>query len=171
MLSRQEFFARARRGKCSTEQLYSAYEAYTTCPALRDNGEFSCARCGNCCRRPWRVEASVYDVQRWIWENRLDIIGELEYSPKKGPPPWLTECEARSMEMMCSELIEYDESLVAVLAFALAAARDNALVVSKKTGECVYYNGSGCSIYSTRPEVCARFPEAGLFKGFAALLK
>jgi Fe-S-cluster containining protein len=171
MLTRQEFFARARKGKTSTEQLYSAYDAYSTCPKLGDDGEFRCSRCGECCRRPWRVEASVYDVQRWIWESRLDIIGKLEYIPKKGPPPGLTECEKRSLEMMCSELIEYDESLVAMLAFALASARDSALVVSKNNGECVFHHGSGCDIYSTRPDVCVKFPDTSLFEGFTTLLE
>ena len=170
MLSRQEFFSRARPGKCSTEQLYSAYEAYSTCPALGDPGEFRCTRCGNCCRRPWRVEVSVYDIQRWVRENRLDIVGELEYSPKKGPPPGLTECEARALEMMCSELIEYDESLAAMLAFSAAAARDGALVMAKKSGECIYHNGTGCLIYSSRPSVCTQFPDVGLFEGLSALL-
>jgi len=171
MLSRQEFFALARDGKCSTEQLYSAYDAYSICPAFRRADQFECTRCGSCCRRQWRVEASVYDVQRWISEKRLDIIRRLEYSPKKGPPQGLTPCEMRSMEMMCSWIVELDESLVAMLAFALAASREGALVLPKTGEGCVYHEGSGCSIYDTRPEVCAMFPDLRLFEGFAALLQ
>lgn len=170
MLSRQEFFARARKGEYSTEQLYSAYEAYAICPCFGGPGEFECNRCGNCCRKPWRVEASVYDVQRWISEKRLDIIGELEYFPKRGPPRGLTPCELRSLEMMCLELMELDESLIAMFAFALAASREGALILPKNDGGCIYHDGSGCSIYGTRPEVCAVFPDTRLFEGLAALI-
>jgi Fe-S-cluster containining protein len=168
MLSRQEFFALAR-GRLSTEELYSAYEAYSTCPALRNRGAFHCERCGACCRRPWRIEASVCDVQRWIVEKRLDIFENLKYAPKRGPPQGLTPREARSLETMCSGLLELDESLTATLAFALAASREGALVIAKDTGGCAYYDGSVCTIYETRPEVCARFPDARLFEGLAAL--
>jgi len=171
MLSRQEFFALAREGKCSTEQLYSAYEAYSICPAFRKADEFVCTRCGNCCRRQWRVEASIYDVQRWISEKRLDIIHVMEYSPKKGPPGGLTPCEMRSMEMMGSWILELDESQVAMLAFALAASREGALVLPKTNQECIYHGDDGCSIYSTRPEVCAMFPDMRLFEGLATLFK
>jgi len=170
MLSRQEFFALAR-GQFSTEELYSAYEAYSTCPAFRDRDAFHCERCGACCRRQWRIEASVYDVQRWISEKRLDILENLEYMPKRGPPQGPTPCEAKSLEMMCSGLLEFDENLTAMLAFALAASREGALVISKNTDGCIYYDGAGCAIYGTRPEVCARFPDAGLFEGLAALLQ
>jgi len=170
MLSRQEFFARARGGPYSTEELYSAYEAYAICPAFPSDGDFRCERCGGCCRRPWRIEPSVYDIQRWISEKRLDIIGSLEYMPRRGPPAGLTPCEARSLEMMCSGLFELDEKLTASLAFALGASREGALVVPKKEHGCIYYDGAGCTIYGTKPEVCARFPDARLFKGLAALL-
>ncbi len=167
MLSRQEFFALAR-GRLSTEELYSAYEAYVTCPALRNRGAFRCERCGACCRRPWRIEPSVCDVLRWISEKRLDILENLKYAPKRGPPQGLTPGEARSLEMMCSEL---DEGLVATLAFALAASREGALVIAKDAEGCAYHDGSGCAIYETRPEVCVRFPDARLFESLTALVQ
>lgn len=171
MLSRQEFFARARRGPYSTEDLYSAYEAYATCPAFPREGEFQCERCGSCCRRPWRVEVSVYDVQRWIVENRLDIIRRLEYMPRRGPPMGLTQCEAKSLEMMCAGILEMEERLAARLAFTFGASRDGAMVIPKNEEGCVYHDGDGCGIYDTRPQVCSRFPDARLFEGLAALLK
>jgi len=171
MLSRQEFFALARDARFSTEELYEAYEAYATCPALRDRDTFQCERCGACCRRPWRVEASDNDVQRWISEKRLDILENLIYVPKKGPPQGLTPSEARSLETMCDGLPELDESLAATLAFALAASREGALVIAKNAGGCVYHDGGGCAIYETRPGVCARFPDARLFEGLAALVQ
>ncbi len=171
MLGREEFFALARGGTFSTEELYEAYEAYATCPALRGHSVFKCERCGACCRRPWRVEASVYDVQRWISEKRLDILERLEYAPKRGPPQGLSPCEARSLEVMCSELLEIDEGLVTAFAFALAASRDGALVIPKAADGCIFHEGSGCAIYGTRPGICALFPDARLFKGFAALVQ
>lgn len=171
MLSRQEFFVRARRGPYTTEELYSAYEAYATCPAFPRNGDFYCRRCGSCCRRPWRIEASVYDIQRWIAEKRLDIIEGLEYRPKRGPPAGLTLCEVRSLEMMCAGLLEMDEAPIALLAFSLGAAREGALIMPKDAEGCAYYDGEGCEIYATRPGVCARFPDARLFRGLAALLQ
>jgi Fe-S-cluster containining protein len=171
MLSRQDFFARARRGEYSAEELYPAYEAYVTCPAVSRSKAFACERCGSCCRRPWRIEASVYDVQRWISEKRLDIVRRLEYRPKRGPPKGLTPCEVRSFEMMCDGLLELEESRMASLAFALAASREGAMVMAKGEEGCSYYDGEGCAIYETRPEACARFPDARLFEGLAALLQ
>ncbi len=171
MLSRQEFFALARTGDHPTEELYSAYDAYTTCPALPGDGPFRCERCGTCCRRPWRVEASVYDVQRWIAEKRLDIIENLTYMPARGPPRGLTACEVKSLEMMCSGLLEMDESLTATLAFALAASRECSVVLAKNARGCIYYDGTGCAIYGTRPGVCALYPDARLFEGLTALLQ
>jgi Fe-S-cluster containining protein len=170
MLSRQGFFALAREWGFSVEELYMAYEDYLTCPALRQ-GRFGCNRCGACCRRPWRVEASVYDVQRWVSEKRLDILESLEYSPKLGPPQGLTPCEARALEAMCSGLLELDENLAASFAFALAASREGALVVPKGQDGCVYHDGHGCAIYETKPGVCDRFPDARLFEGLAALVQ
>lgn len=171
MLSRQEFFARARPGPYSTEDLYSAYEAYAICPAFPHEGEFQCERCGSCCRRPWRVEVSVYDVQRWIAEKRLDIIRRLEYMPGRGPPMGHTPCEAKSLEMMCAGILEMEERLAARLAFTFGASRDGAMVIPKNEEGCVYHDGDGCAIYDTRPQVCSRFPDARLFEGLAALLK
>jgi Fe-S-cluster containining protein len=171
MLSRQEFFARARNGRYSTEELYSAYEAYMTCPAFGRPGAFRCERCGRCCRRPWRVEASVYDVQRWIAEKRLDIIDSLEYVPKKGPPPGLTPCEMKEFEMICAGLLEQDERLTATLGFALAASREGALVMPRNACGCVHFDGAGCAIYDTRPGVCGRFPDVALFEGLSTLLQ
>lgn len=139
-MSRQEFFALAR-GRFSTEELYTAYEAYVTCPALRGGGSFYCMRCGACCRRQWRIEVSGADVRRWIAEKRLDILGSLKCSPRKGPPG------------------------------ALAASRHGALVMPKDKWGCAYYDGSGCTIYDTRPGVCARFPDASLFEGLPALVQ
>jgi Fe-S-cluster containining protein len=171
MLGREEFFALARGGIFSTEELYEANEAYAICPSLRGRGAFKCERCGACCRRPWRVEASVYDVQRWISEKRLDILESLVYEPKRGPPQGLTPCEAKSLEMMCSELLEVDEGLVTTFAFALAASREGALVIPKAADGCVFHDGRGCAIYGTRPGVCAQFPDVRLFKCFAALVQ
>jgi Fe-S-cluster containining protein len=170
MLSRQEFFALAK-GRLPTEELYLAYEAYATCPALRNRGAFRCERCGACCRRPWRIEASACDVQRWIAEERLDIFENLKYAPKIGPPQGLTPHEAKFLETMCFGQLELDEGLTATLAFALAASREGALVIAKNAGGCVYHDGEGCAIYETRPQVCARFPDARLFEGLTALVQ
>src|SRR5512138_3609330 len=90
MMSRAAFFARVREHPSydyTTEQLYAAYEAYLTCPrspfrvpeAVRT---FACGRCGNCCRRPWRVEVDLLDAIRWIDEGRYDLLAALE------PRPW-----------------------------------------------------------------------------------
>jgi Fe-S-cluster containining protein len=156
MMSRQEFFALAR-GRFSTEELYLAYEAYATCPAFRKSGPFYCERCGACCRRTWRIEASVDDLQRWISEKRMDILENLKYAPKEGAP-W--------------RLMPHEAGLSgATLDFALTASMEGALVIAKDGDGCVYYDGSGCAIYDTRPMVCARFPDARLFEGFTALVQ
>ena len=118
MISRQEFFTRSRNKGYTTEQLYSAYEVYTTCPGAAAShmtfDEFSCLRCGNCCRKPWRVEATQYDVLRWIWEGRLDILGTLEHMPKRSPQVATSVCEEKALDMIGVELAEQDDMLVAI---------------------------------------------------------
>lgn len=167
MLSRQEFFSRARRGPYTTEELYSAYEAYATCPAFPGAGDFRCERCGRCCRRPWRIEPSVRDVQRWIREGRLDIIRRLEHAPRPGPPAVPAPCEAGDPGPPGPVPHGMDGDLAAAMVFA---AREGELVVPKTPAGCIYYDGDGCTIYGTRPGVCSLFPDAGRFSRLAALI-
>lgn len=169
MLSRQEFFARARREGYTTEQLYSAYEVLAMCPGAQSShmrfGDFTCLRCGCCCRKPWRVEATQYDVLRWIREGRLDILGVLEQKPRRIPSASTSECEARALDMIGTDLAELDDGLVASLAAAIASARDGWLLVPKRSGGCIFYDDrkKACAIYGTRPEVCERFPDVRRF--------
>jgi Fe-S-cluster containining protein len=169
MLSRQEFFARARREGYTTEQLYSAYEVLAMCPGAQAShmsfGDFKCMRCGNCCRRPWRVEATQYDVLRWIREGRLDILGALEQKPRRMPSAAASAYEARALDMIGVGLAELDDGLVASLAAAIASARDGWLLVPKRGGSCIFYDDrkKACAIYETRPEVCERFPDVRRF--------
>ena len=169
MISRQEFFARTRGKGYSTEQLYSAYEVYATCPGAAAThmkfGDFKCLRCGNCCRKPWRVEATHYDVLRWIWEGRLDILGILEHRHKRSVEAATSACEEKALDMIGVELAEQDDSLVASLAAAIASARNGWLLIPKMGGQCIFYDGGqkACTIYGTRPEVCAHFPDVSRF--------
>lgn len=170
MLSRQEFFAKAGREGYTTEQLYSAYEVYATCPGAAAShmrfDRFRCLRCGNCCRRPWRVEATRSDVLRWIWEGRLDILGALEQRPKRMPLTSLHAYEEKALEMIGASLLELDDDMVASLASAIAAAGDGWLLVPRKYGRCVFLDEDGlpaCAIHGTRPEVCERFPDVREF--------
>ena len=169
MISRQEFFARSRNKGYTTEQLYSAYEVYTTCPGAAAShmkfDDFICLRCGSCCRKPWRVEATQYDVLRWIWEGRLDILGILEHTPKRSPQAAASACEEKALYMIGVELAEQDDMLVASLAASITSARNGWLLVPKKNGRCTFYNDvlKSCAIYATRPEVCGRFPDVSQF--------
>ena len=169
MISRQEFFARSRDQGYSTEQLYSAYEVYATCPGAAEShmrfDQFTCLRCGNCCRKPWRVEATLYDVLRWIWQGRLDILGALEHSHRRSVEPAVNACEEKAMDMIGIGLAEQDDGLVASLAAAIASARNGWLLIPKKNGQCIFYENEkkSCAIYDTRPEVCIRFPDVSRF--------
>lgn len=169
MISRQEFFAKTRNKGYTTEQLYSAYEVYATCPGAAAShmtfDNFICFRCGSCCRRPWRVEATQYDVLRWIWEGRLDILGRLEHMPKRSAQAATSACERKALDMIGVELAEQDDGLVASLAASIVSARDGWLLVPKKNGQCVFYDDGlkSCAIYATRPEVCGRFPDVSRF--------
>jgi Fe-S-cluster containining protein len=128
-------------------------------------GDFTCLRCGNCCRKPWRVEATQYDVLRWIWEGRLDILGMLEHMPKRAPLAAASSCEQKALDMIGIELAEQDDRLVASLASSIVSARDGWLLAPKKNERCIFYDESqkACAIYSTRPEVCGRFPDVSQF--------
>jgi Fe-S-cluster containining protein len=168
MFSRAEFFAMVRSNMSSTlttEQLYGAYEAYLICPRSpyrieKETAKIDCGRCGNCCRKPWRVEVDLHDVLRWIDEGRHDILASLE------PRPWGGENEFDTDSVLIRQLATRfagldEESLATALAIASSVAdSDGSYVLPKKEG--CYYLVDGavasCSIYDTRPEVCRRFP-------------
>ncbi|WP_424357898.1 YkgJ family cysteine cluster protein [Methanocella sp. MCL-LM] len=168
MLSRQEFFTWARGGpyaQCSTEQLYFAYEVYLTCPMSRDPEHLShadCGRCGNCCRRQWRIEVSLKDIRRWLDEGRIDILESLERVPPGCAPA--TPGPERSLDFIRtveSAARGREPDLSGIMAMVNALASGEASYVIPKTAGCKYLTEGEqtmCSIYDTRPEVCRNFP-------------
>ncbi|MCD1296239.1 hypothetical protein CUJ83_14650 [Methanocella sp. CWC-04] len=178
MLSRQDFFKIVRqrvKEDITTEQLYSAYEIYLICPKAASMGYIisgissqACYRCGNCCRKPWRIEASLYDVLRWIREGRFDILADLRYVPRRKEDETAPNIKAQAIkmvELMAGHIAGCDRDLMAKAAFAIfAASRDDGCLVLPKSGEggCIYHmdNGiSSCGIHGTKPEVCMKFPK------------
>jgi Fe-S-cluster containining protein len=168
MIGRQDFFARARSAssRYSTEQLYAAYETFLTCPSSPFRGErervaVDCSRCGNCCRRHWRVEVSLQDVLRWACEGRDDIIASLKYWPRGPDDP--AESISPLIRQLASLLAGTDESrLVRALSVAKSVEACEGSYVLPKKGGCYYLiDGAttACRIYDTRPEVCRRFPD------------
>ncbi|HMK46694.1 MAG TPA: YkgJ family cysteine cluster protein [Methanocella sp.] len=169
MMSRQEFFAWARNStdlRYSIEQLYMAYESYLICPLVRvvvEEGVAAggCSRCGNCCRRQWKVEASLNDVLRWVEEGRIDILESLEFHSGFNTMicDWGSGTWARQIAGKTSR---YDERItVLALEIARATMISGGCVVPKE-GICRYLidgKTAACSIYETRPEVCRNFPE------------
>jgi Fe-S-cluster containining protein len=168
MIGRQDFFARTRKisSRYSTEQLYAAYETFLTCPLSpfreeRETFAIDCGRCGNCCRRPWRVEAHLRDVLRWAAEGRHDILASLEGRPRE--PGIEMAGNSPVLRQLASLLAGADDD---VLARALSIARSTetgqgSYVLPKKRGCYYLIDGAttACGIYDTRPEVCQRFPE------------
>jgi Fe-S-cluster containining protein len=168
MMSRAEFFAKVRgNGSCNytTEQLYAAYEAYLTCPSSlfrRKNpaAAFDCGRCGNCCRRPWRVEVDLLDALRWIDEGRYDILMSLE------PRQWGEIDEPDSDSIIIRQLAgklagEDDTRLATALSVASSLAGSEGSYVLPKNEGCGYLvegEFASCSIHDTRPQVCRLFP-------------
>jgi Fe-S-cluster containining protein len=173
MIGRQDFFARARSvSSCySTEQLYAAYETFLTCPLSpfreeRETLTIDCGRCGNCCRRPWRVEVHLRDVLRWAAEGRHDILASLERRPRKPGP--VQADSSPVLPQLASLLAGTDEDVLArVLSLAWGAEISQGSYVLPKKRGCYYLidgaidNGTttACGIYETRPEVCQRFPD------------
>lgn len=167
MMSRSEFFTRVGRATGYTAgQLYAAYETYRTCPlsAFREERALlavDCSRCGNCCRRPWRVEASLQDVLRWAVEGRHDILASLEHRPRKAafepydvsPVIW----------QLAGQLAGEDEEATATtLAVAQGVEHSEGSYVLPRNGRCRYLiDGvtTACGIYDTRPEICRTFPD------------
>lgn len=168
MIGRQDFFARARKksSRYSTEQLYAAYETFLTCPRspFREGPETTpvdCGRCGNCCRRPWRVEASLHDVLRWVTERRHDILATLEYWPR-GPddePEDVSPLVRQQASLLAG--IDQDQIARALSVVKSVEACEGSYVLPKKQGCCYLIGGrtTACGIYDTRPEVCRRFPD------------
>jgi Fe-S-cluster containining protein len=173
MIGRQDFFARARNASShySTEQLYAAYETYLTCPLSpfreeRGTLTIDCGRCGNCCRRPWRVEAHLRDVLRWAAEGRHDIMDSLESRPRM--PGTGYDSSSSMLRQLASLLAGTDEDVLArVMSVAWGAETcPGSYVLPKKRGCCYLIDvaindgaTTACGIYETRPEVCQRFPE------------
>jgi Fe-S-cluster containining protein len=168
MIGRPDFFARARKRSSgyTTEQLYAAYETFLTCPLSpfreeREKLAVDCSRCGNCCRRNWRVEVSLQDVLRWVTERRHDILSSLKYWPR-GPDD---EPEGISplVRQTASLLAGTDESRLAATLAVLKSveACEGSYVMPKKKGCCYLVDDktAACRIYDTRPEVCRRFPD------------
>ena len=168
MLSRQDFFTRARSGpyaQCSTEQLYFAYEVYLTCPMSRDPQHLShadCGRCGNCCRKTWRIEVSLKDIRRWLDEGRSDILESLE----KMPPGYRSATPVPEHSLEYKRTVESaardrETDLPGITDVVNALTSGEASYVIPKTAGCKYLiegEETMCSIYDTRPEVCRNFP-------------
>jgi Fe-S-cluster containining protein len=167
MIGRQDFFARARSASSSytTEQLYAAYETFLTCPLspFREEREMlaiDCSRCGNCCRRSWRIEVSLRDVLRWAAEGRHDILLALERRPR-GKDTTLASNSPVIRQLALLLTGEDDDYQAKVLAIASSVeAGEGCYVLPKKRGCCYLIDGvtTACSIYETRPEVCRLFP-------------
>jgi Fe-S-cluster containining protein len=168
MIGRQDFFARARKkSSCyTTEQLYAAYETFLTCPQspFREEQEklaVDCSRCGNCCRRNWRVEVSLHDALRWATERRHDILSSLKYWPRS--PDDEPDGISPLVRQLASLLAGTDESRLATTLSVVKSveACEGSYVLPKNNG-CSYLAGvktTACRIYDTRPEVCRRFPD------------
>ncbi len=168
MMSRAEFFKVVRANRSynyTTEQLYAAYEAYLTCPRSpfrveKTTTAFDCARCGNCCRRPWRVEVDLLDALRWIDEERFDILASLE------PRPWGQDDEPDVDSIIVRQLAgrlagEDDARITKALSVVSTLAGSEGSYVLPKNEGCGYMiegEMASCSIHDTRPEVCRRFP-------------
>jgi Fe-S-cluster containining protein len=171
MICRQDFFARARSSASTytTEQLYAAYETFLTCPRspFREERDAAvdCSRCGNCCRRHWRVEVSLQDVIRWATEGRRDILAALEHRPRgNGPAAAGILSVIRPLSLLLSGEDEDYRAKVLTIARSLEAG-EGSYVLPKKTGCYYLIDGAiddgattACSIYDTRPEVCRVFP-------------
>jgi Fe-S-cluster containining protein len=168
MIGRQDFFARVR-GKShgyTTEQLYAAYETYLTCPLSpfrerRETVNIDCSRCGNCCRKPWRVEVHLWDVLRWAVEGRHDILASLERRPL-GRDPEHGSCSPLIRQLAALMAGTSEDRLVKALTVVKRVEASEGSYVLPKNGGCSYLIDGPvtvCSIYDTRPEVCRRFPD------------
>lgn len=168
MMSREDFFNWARNGPyahCSTELLYFAYEVYLTCPLSREPehgiSHADCGRCGNCCRRPWRIEVSLHDIRRWIDEGRFDILRALERKPRhrKAESAWGLSTDA--LQTAVKVVRRSEEQVAAALSIAYATVAGEDSYVLPKARGCKYLidgERTLCAIYDTRPDVCKNFP-------------
>ncbi len=167
MMSRAEFFAKVRDNKSydyTTEQLYAAYEAYLTCPSSpfrqKKAAAFDCARCGSCCRRPWRVEVDLQDALRWIDEGRYDLLSSLELRPW-GPVDEI-DYDSFIVRQLAGRLAgEEDERITTTLAVVSSLAGNEGSYVLPQNEGCAYLiegEQAACRIHDTRPQVCRGFP-------------
>ncbi len=152
------------------EQLSGIYELYPDRVRLLSDREavelprFECRRCGACCAGVKYVAVCRADVERWVSQRRLDILGALAIDRRRTPLLAARKGEIGAAKAQARSLLE-SAGLDSEHAFELlyvTAVLECAVYVKRRSGACTFltYEGgmAACAIQDTKPRVCEKFP-------------
>lgn len=100
---------------------------------------FNCKNCGKCCEL--NVFVTLEDINRWIDEDRMDILACLTWhAVKVRKPPLLLFIPHKKHIAGHTVLKSFYKAKWA------------------KSNKCIFWHGNKCTIYKTRPDSCRKFP-------------
>lgn len=131
---------------------------------------FGCKMCGTCCSKVKYVPVCNADIKRWVQEKRFDILAAIKIDRRK--TPLLAACGAEAIEnakrdaghyiTSCGGVYDVPYNHVHELLY-LTDLLETVAYAGRKNGSCEFLieNPDGhtaCSIHSTKPKVCSKFP-------------
>lgn len=101
--------------------------------------EFNCKNCGKCCEL--NVFVSIEDINRWLDEDRMDILACLTWHfIDKRNPQYLLYIPHKKHIIGHSVLKRFYKE------------------IWSNNDKCIFLHKNRCTIYNTRPESCRKFP-------------
>ncbi|OPY29654.1 MAG: Flagellin N-methylase [Methanocella sp. PtaU1.Bin125] len=127
---------------------------------------FTCQRCGACCSEVKFIPVCHSDVLRWVAQARWDVFDRIVVDRRRTPmmAVWGREAIAETREKARAALegIELDDDRRRKVTEILYVTDlvECAVYVDRDWGHCAFFSGetNSCTIYDTRPRVCAKFP-------------
>jgi len=155
------------------DQLSSIQELYPDSVRLLSDGKaiklssFECKRCGRCCSSIKYITVSHEDVNRWVAEQRGDILDRLVIDRRRTPLMAsrgignIEAAKARAGSLLDGIRPREENERTFELLY-LTALLECVVYINRKDGACTFLSEDDgraeCMIYDTRPRVCKKFP-------------